>query len=271
MPICGIVAQETEDVPVIPLGYTPQPVQFTAKTGFNQQCAIRRSVVTCTNNGLCSWAGWFRMTDWATHGAEQDGLPHIFHGDAASFQYPYWYQTGSTAWEAAVGNHSGRAHFIQTNTANLPGNTWINVICSVDVNQSAGNKKFRFYVNDVSHADTTGTDSGTAFQLDMNTRDFWLGDDSFGNGAYFKVADFGFWPGVSFLTAGDITQATRRLFIDDDGNPVDPLDTGGAIATFGTPAIMCLGGVSGFLANAHGSSGTLAVPAGYDTPLNTTW
>ena len=68
-------------------------------------------------------------------------------------------------------------------------------------------------------------------------------EDSFAEGLVGDVADFRIAPGQNWLTGGDISEATRRLFIDADGKPVDPAI---ATAALGVPAVLFSGDASTF-------------------------
>jgi hypothetical protein len=75
------------------------------------------------------------------------------------------------------------------------------------------------------------------FVISSNGKKFVFGADRVGSpqrrALIGDVADWRIMPGVSLLTAGDITETTRRLFIDADGKPVDPAV---ATAALGAPA-----------------------------------
>lgn len=252
---------EASDYLNVAPGYAPAAVHFSGYNGANGQCAISRSSLSCTNNGFLAWAGWFKTT-WYT-GQLSGAVPWIV--DSASLGRPvfildafhqYWFEVGNgtRSWGGSIG--------ATTSEAFLDDNTWQHIIAACDTNHASGAKFFKIYVDGV---DSTAniTETNPAWTFLMNGKDFIIGDNGSGTGWFGDVADFSFWPGVNFFTAGDISSTTRELFRTAGGAPVDPSV---AIAALGTPAIMCAGGVSGFLANTLGGSGALTVPGGYDSP-----
>lgn len=262
--IPGIIAQDTDISAAAPADpFSGSAASFSGTSGFNGQCAIKLASITATNNGFMGWSGWFRSAWFPA------GNPSVWSCDSAGSSDTNFHANGSTQFEFDVGNGSrswscniGAAD----STAFLTNNVWQHIIGAADVNHAAGLKFIKIYVDGVdASANATGS-NGTAWQFTLNGKDFFLGDDGFGNSFDGGIADFSFWPGVNFFTAGDISSTTREHFRDAGGNPVDPATT---IAAMGvSPAIMCTGGVTGFLANALGTSGALTVPAGYDSPTN---
>lgn len=222
-------------------------VHFGTSGSFGQSAL--KSTLSCTDNGYAAWAGWFK-TDWFP----ESGFPYPWTIDPAGDYRPNFHRNGTTQWSWEVGNHTfdlSPTIGVADSLSFLTSNTWQHIICACDMNQSAGNKKLKIYVDDV---DATGnfSEATAAWTFVMNGKEFWLGDDDWGDTYTGDIADFSFWPGVNLLTAGDISEATRRLFIDGAGKKVDPSV---AIASLGSPALMLTGGVSGFMANSLGTSG----------------
>jgi hypothetical protein len=62
--------------------------------------------------------------------------------------------------------------------------------------------------------------------------------------------------GASLLTAGDIPEVSRRLFIDANGKPVDPATATSSLGAAGT--ILLSGGASMFATN-QGSGGAFTL------------
>jgi hypothetical protein len=271
----GITASQDSRRPAAPAhgGYNPVGVRFIGWTGSNGQCAIKLNGLSCTNNGFLSWAAWFKNPDWVPATTAQQSLkPWLFQCDSGGSSVPTFRRNTQSSspfgplneWAAEYGNNSSFNNNAVTSSSHLTNNAWIHVMATADVNHASGSKIFKNYVGDVDRTDSLSSDPQVAWTFTMNGKDFWLGSDSNGDSVFCDIADFSFWPGKSFLTAGDISLTTRRLFIDASGLPVNPST---AIAALGTPAIMCEGGVSGFLSNSRGNSGALGVPAFFDSPI----
>lgn len=280
----GIETESTRKFVAPPGGaYTPDPVRFIGWTGTQGECAIKLNSLISPDNGFCSWAGWFRNPKWIPTDTSLGSLrPWIFQVDSTGFNVPGFHRNFDTFthnptsdWDAEYGDSTGTGNFVNgviTSSTHLTDGAWIHIMSTADVNHPATQKILKTYVGDIDRSDSFDppTDPQTAWSFTMNGKDFWLGSDgAVGDSCFVDIADFSFWPGLSFLTAGDISVATRRLFIDAGGAPVDPTT---AITSLGTPAIMCEAGLTGFLANSRGNSGTFAVPPSiWDSPINTTW
>jgi hypothetical protein len=118
------------------------------------------------------------------------------------------------------------------------------------------------YVDDVSESALAAsqlTGKGPMGLIRSHGLPFFIGSDSQGNDYVGEMADVSIWPGVDFRTGGDIVTATRRLFIDSSGNPVNPTQ---AILTFGSPSILLTGNAANFHLNTFGRSGALTLTAG---------
>lgn len=123
---------------------------------------------------------------------------------------------------------------------------WHTAVWSADLNHAAGARRVKFYVDDVDVAVLIEADTGSAFAAEFSglpTRYAydgnanWLGD----------FADFRLLIGTSLLDGGgDIPLATRRLFIDGSGKPVDPAT---ATAELGLATILFSGDASAFGTN----------------------
>lgn len=236
-------------------------------TAGSSQAAYRADAVTfnsarleldslvCTDNEFFSFAGWLRGTF-----SSYPGVPWIVDPNGAANYYLQGLGAGGLEW--SIGGGSGSVG-VDLGSPPLADDAWIHFIATVSTNEAAGAKSNVIYVNDVAPADS-GTvshfDSASAFLIAANGKSLYVGDDGFNDFYPGEMADLSLWPGVSFLDeTGDIPEATRRLFIDAVGKPVDPST---AIATLGTPAVMLTGGAAAFRLNSLGASGTLTLAAG---------
>lgn len=118
---------------------------------------------------------------------------------------------------------------------------WHHFLLSVETNFAVGLKPFKIYIDDVDTAATASSEAGS-FSMVTNGLPFFFGEDQ-GDHFVGDMADAFIAPGLSILTAGDIPEAKRRLFIDADGKPVDPAV---AAAALGNPRILFSGNATTF-------------------------
>ncbi|WLA80286.1 hypothetical protein [Bradyrhizobium elkanii] len=88
----------------------------------------------------------------------------------------------------------------------------------------------------------------------FNGHPFYFGGDA-SVGIIGDVAEFRLMVGANLLTAGDISEATRRLFVDASGKPVDPST---ATASLGAPTVLFSGDASTFAVN-QGAGGAFTL------------
>lgn len=145
-------------------------------------------------------------------------------------------------------NATRTEHFSFSNATN-GGNygMWHNVVGSVKTDLAVGNKIQAVYLDDIL-LDFAISDISAAFNTAFNGLSFYLGDDGYGDGATFDLADFWWAPNVSLLSGSTIPEATRRLFIDASGKPVY-LGASGELPTGTPPAVFFSGDASSFATN----------------------
>jgi hypothetical protein len=261
----GIIAASSVIKRAAPTPPSNQAVSFIGTVGPGVKCGLKLPALSCTNNGFFGWAGWF-LTDW--YPTTGTSFPNIFVTDPNVDFVPNFHQNGSTQWEEDVGvgvNGSSINVGAADSLAYLPaGVVWHHVISAWDVNHANPSKIGKIFVDGVD-ATANFNSTAAAYNFGMNGKDFWIGDDGFGNSWVGAVYDFSLWPGISLLTGSTISSTTLQLFRTVGGAPVAPSV---AIAALGSPAVMLTGGVSGFLANSLGTNGPLQVPALYDSPVN---
>lgn len=218
--------------------------------------------LACADNEFFSFAGWLRGTF-----SSYPGVPWTVDPNGSANYYLQGLGAGGLEWSIGDG---GSSVGVDLGSPPLSDDTWIHLIATVSTNEAAGSKANVIYVNDVAPSDSATVshfDSGSAFAIAANGKSLYVGDDSFDDFFLGEMADLSLWPGVSFLDeAGDIPEATRRLFIDANGKPVNPST---AIATLGTPAVMLTGGSAAFGSNSRGASGTLTLATGTLTDAST--
>lgn len=142
----------------------------------------------------------------------------------------------------------------ETTTPFTP-DVWHCVICTVKTNAAAGLKKFKMYDGDTDMSATFDDFGDGSFLTAVAGLPFFFAWDGFEEGIVWDVALFRFMPGISLLTGGDIAEATRRLFIDADGKPVDPAV---ATAELGAGCVLFTGDAASFGTN-QGTGGAFSV------------
>ncbi len=99
--------------------------------------------------------------------------------------------------------------------------SWHHLLGSIETNFAAGLKRGKFYLDDVD-VTTILADNDASFTMPSNSLPFFVGSDSFGDNLIGDISDLWIAPGQSLLSAGDIPESTRRLFIGTNGKPVNP-------------------------------------------------
>ena len=129
-------------------------------------------------------------------------------------------------------------------------NAWHCMIFCSQTNLASPLNPVKMYIDDVDVTDISEDAAGSGFNTALNGLPFVFGQDGLNPAAVIDFADVRIMS-TSLLTGSDISEATRRLFIDANGKPVDPAT---ATASLGTPAILFSGDASTFGTN-QGSGG----------------
>jgi hypothetical protein len=157
-----------------------------------------------------------------------------------------------SAFAASFANDAGSIQAQYDMPVAVGTNAWAFNLVGVDLNHSAGNKLVDSYHNNTNEPTTIFND-GAALTIAYAGLPIYIGDDSFGFGFTGDMADLQVWQlAASPLVAGALPLATRRLFIDANGKPVNPTT---AIAVLGTPCICLSGNASSFASNTLGAGG----------------
>lgn len=198
--------------------------------------------ISCSNNRFVSFAMWAKAdSDWTK-------CLWAVNRNNSSDQFNLYY-AGHLFFEAAGGDLDPTFRDITVPSVGA----WHHFIGCLRAGVAT-----KLYIDDVSSGAET---LGTAADFTWNGKDVWVGDDGW-DGSFFTgdLAYVSLWPGIDFFSGGsDISEATRRLFIDAGGLPVDPSV---AIASLGTPAVMLAGGSTTFADNSLGSSGAFSIVNG---------
>lgn len=194
--------------------------------------------LTATDNEYVSFAYWQKAPD--------DGALLYFSNTADGFAYfdvsaspgSGQYRKADFGLTGPGDPFPGLLHLLGTDDSILP-NVWQCIIGSA--NTQTGEAKLYNGDTDISGNLTFDGAFNNAFNgFDL----FVLG--AYGQGAEGDFSDVRIMPGINLLTAGDIPEATRRLFIDASGKPVDPAV---ATAALGAPRVLFSGDASTFGTN----------------------
>lgn len=229
----------------------PGPLGTWTAVTFNSARLVLSSI-SCTDNGYFSFAGWFN-SDWDVNG-NYGGIGFIVDPENTYASSLIGKSDNSVTFRTA-----GGADEIGAIIAAPPvvSNSWQHIIGTV---QTTPSRIVKIYVNDTDASASLSIFGSTYTPIISNGLPLWVGSDYAGDDFYSgDMADLSIWPGVSFLTAGDISETTRRYFIDGSGNRVAPSV---AVAALGAPAVMLTGGPSTFLSNSLGTSGALTLAEG---------
>lgn len=211
--------------------------------------------ITSTNNGYFSFAGWFQ-SDWDA-GGNYGGVAFMVDPEGIYGSSLVGKSDNSVTFEA-IGDWdlSEETGGILAAPPVISG-TWQHVMGTI---QTTPSRVVKMRVNDVDAGSSLSVYGPTFSPILSNGLPLWVGSDSVGSDFYVgSMCDVSIWPGVSFLTDGDISETTRRYFIDADGKRVDPSIV---ISLLGPPAVMLSGDADNFALNALGTSGALTIAEG---------
>jgi hypothetical protein len=251
------------------------PYAVPGAVTFDGATSARIASIPAFSGNSLSAAGWFKTT-WGIPAA-QTGAGNssvLFVVDPISNYLPEWNGGGQLTVAPnirnafSVGDITGSNSLVANRYAAdgsgnpiAPANpaAWQHWAWGMQSNFAAGSKLVNLFINGISFAPTTITDTHPSLAIAWNSGvALWIGDDgastpSFRQWFYGDVAELSVWPGT-LITSSNISK-----FIDSNGKPVSPSV---AISAFGSPAIMFSGGASSFLANSLGTYGAAAIQTG---------
>ncbi len=191
-------------------GYVAKAVHFDGAT------SLTVNSFNAANSPYLSWSVWFKIL------AAQDGSAGVLFVTDPDGGYT---STGNLAQTlslgyvfSAMGNSAGSQYYVTCSPVGVSlDDAWHSALFSG--NCQAGES--RLYIDDVDVGHVT--ESNTFATMVYNGLKFIIGDDGFGTSLIGDFCDLWIAPGVSLLDGGgDIPEATRRLFIDASGKPVNP-------------------------------------------------
>lgn len=245
--------------------YVAKAVNFDGATNFGTA-----SLTAANNSPLVSISVWFKATD------DPDASRNIFYCDGrqpgGNYTNGLWVQNAPTEGPAAIDLYLADVNsnlFMGHSQYDFERSVWHHFLFSGDSNHPTGEKIFRVYLDDIDVTDLV-VDQGNeaAFSMQWNGKSFDVGSAGDESGWFVgDLADLRVMPGVALHDGGgDIPLATRRLFIDGNGKPVDPATATAALGAAG--AVLCSGDATGFSTN-QGSGGAFSFTAGALTNATT--
>ena len=219
-----------------PAGGGPAPYHAGA-VHFDGATELDCASLVSTDNGFISFSLWCLFDVLNVYNS-------LWVSDPVN-DYVGFFQPANTVPALRAGFSSGGSALTQSNISVSTG-VWYNYIFSCQTNLGLGSKILKIYQNDVDITNSP-VDFGASFIAATNGSPACIGGDTFGDNLTGDMTDVRVMPGVSLLDGGgDIPLATRRLFIDADGKPVDP-----AIATIalGAPCMLFSGDATAFGTN----------------------
>lgn len=199
---------------------------------FANRSFIDCDLLTATNNHLASFFAIIQTSDPLGESA----VP-FFILDPADDAYCQngLYPNGHVDLDFRTPNSSSRYVAASTNGTSLNDGTRHTILATINCSGEEGARIARLYVDDVNVEITDFDDTGPPFTLSFDGKRLTIGNDLFGD---YYTGQLSLWlaPGQSLLTDDDISLATRRKFVDGDGNPVS-LGSDGSLPTGIAPAV----------------------------------
>lgn len=228
------------------MAYTASAVNFNGST------YLHIDALASSDNEFISQVLWFKTVDRGV-------LSTVDTADAASsymqLQAPNP-ESGGVNIEVGNNGYTSGFEFRTTTQLQMYDDTWHSLIMSADAGHPAGSKIVKVFLDDIEvPTNYSGDiDNDAAFIVGYNGLSLHVAGDGSDNFTG-CMADIRIMPGISLLTGGNISEATRRLFIDANGKPVDP-DV--ATTALGTPAVLFSGNATEFVTN-QGSGGAFTL------------
>jgi hypothetical protein len=258
----GAVCNQCHGIATSP--YTARAVHF------NGTSSLAIDALSCQDSPVSSTSFWFRNAFFdaapggGAGGVSVGGLsmsskiiirpppPDVFQIFGTGIYSQLGIVISDFFYATAVTGQPGKRFSLETNN-NVNDGLWHHIMSSVSTNFPANSKLGKIYVDDVDVTNILQDNDDEIPVIDINGGNFSLGFDGIGYGTseVMDIADFWFAPGVSLLTDGDITEASRRMFINADGKPVNP-------SQFPEAAVLFSGDQTTFLVN-QGTGGDFAV------------
>lgn len=211
---------------------------------FDGAIHLSTNSLTATDNGFVSFVIWQKIGEANANNLLWVSDPGMF-GAYFDFAFGPKLDFGSVDGD---GNLYAGAYGLDDV---IPFDVWTCFIGSR--NTQTGDAKL--YIGDVDV--TTDAYWDEAFNNAFNGRSFLIGGQPDEYKVMSDLSDFRFMPGISLLDGGgDIPLATRRLFIDADGKPVDPSVATAALGAVG--AVLLSGDASTYATNL-GTGGALSL------------
>lgn len=221
-----------------------------------------QAVGLAANSPTGLWACWVKGND-IFNSSSNPAFAYSLGSDAFDIKNALGVQNGiGTDWASSPDYVDA---FGSNNNSNpIPGDRWVLLMYSWDMNHAPGSRVIQLYYEDEAQTSTIEYDDGAAFSIDYSDTG-WVFFGPFDNDAAIKcdAADFQLWLGGDFVDLS--VEANRRAIISASGKPVDPAV---AAARFGSQKILFSGDASTFATNG-GSGGATSMLIGTITNATT--
>jgi len=237
----GIGISELGLIESAPAGGGPAPYHADA-VHFDGNTFLSIASLAATNNSRFSISGWIKLA-----AADLGNGWSLLANDTQNNDGIFDFRSDIIVECKFVSPSAGASTVIVSNE--VTSEVWVNFIFSVD--NSA--QQAALYINDTAITFSATNFPSPAVNFLYNGLDCFFGSDGYGDNGIADFADCRAQIGTSWLDGGGlIPEATRRLFIDAGGKPVDPAT---ATGTLGAPTILFSGDATGFGTN-QGTGGT---------------
>jgi len=241
-----------------PSGFTdwcgPAPTTYHAPAvHLDGSTWLTNSSLITPSSSLFSAVFWFKTNNSAIEAT-------LYVVDPNNYVVPYFdIHNGTLDIELGSFPNAGNDEYITSTSTSYIDNQWHSVILTIDASTSAP-KKVKIYIDnvDVMGSLSSSNSTGGSYQVLGNGYLAQIGYDNTGSGGFFigDISDFRVFYGVCLLDGtGNIPLATRQLFVNASGKPVDPAV---ATAALGTATILLSGNASTFATN-QGAGGAFAI------------
>lgn len=241
-------------------GFPPANPYHADAVHFNGITRIHRTSLVAPTENFYTFSCWFKISSSAL------GAPALWSADpdtnedaycqflSSSHNLYFYYKDDSTTKKTPRMSATVGTNFFDGN--------WHHVLAAMDASGHPLSASKRIvYIDDVLQSPSLVTNGSGPFNILVNGRPFFVGDDNQGDFFVGDMADF-WWDNHTYYVSGsDLPVSFRRKFIDGGGKPVDPVN-------FPTGTILFSGDSTTFSTN-QGTGGTFTVISGALTDAST--
>lgn len=207
---------------------------YVAKAVHFGGCSLQCESLTAPDSAVFSYVYWLNY-DGGTNTSVNPFIVDPFNNFTTNADLTGG-GTGGSYNHNAIFADIDNSNQMAGNPAVGPCGTWVCLIVCGKTDLAAGQKKLVIYQGDTKVQSAPDDDASLSFVMSFNGLRLDIGQygqQAFGG----SIALLRLMPGVNLLneSGDDIPLETRRLFIDDNGKPVDPAV---ANAALGAPAVL---------------------------------